>query len=261
MSTSRSMPGIAGFTRGVSSSSTYSRSSSVTTSSPATTTSSAVGVGSAGVSGAGVSGAGASGAGASGASAAGVSCDGVSSGSLTWSSFSAMETLVLLLLLDQCHRLRLLRRVRMLGARVPLQLRELLTAEAVAGHHSLDREADDLLRPALEHVVERAGLQAARVARMAVVHLVRALTPGDRDLLRVDDHHEVPGVDVRGVRGLALAAQGVGDLGRQTAEGLPLGVDDEPVALAVRGFGDVGLHSQSGRGRRFTTRGSRGGDR
>src|SRR4051794_39432808 len=197
MSTSRSMPGIAGFTRGVSSSSTYSRSSSVTTSSPSTTTSSAVGVGSAGVSGAG-----ASGAGASGASAAGVSCDGVSSGSLTWSSFSAMETLVLLLLFDQRHRLRLLRRVRMLGARVHLQLRELLTAEAVAGHHSLDREADDLLRPALEHVVERAGLQAARVARMAVVHLVRALTPGDRDLLRVDDHHEVPGVDVRGVRGL-----------------------------------------------------------
>src|SRR4051794_41833589 len=78
---------------------------------------------------------------------------------------------------------------------------------------------------------------------MAVVHLVRALTPGDRDLLRVHDHHEVPGVDVRGVRGLALAAQGVGILGRQTAEGLTFGVDDEPIALAVRGFGDVGLHS------------------
>src|SRR3954470_8066691 len=78
---------------------------------------------------------------------------------------------------------------------------------------------------------------------MAVVHLVRALTPGDRDLLRVHDHHEVPGVDVRGVRGLALAAQGVGNLGRQTAEGLPFGVDDEPIALAVRGFGDVGFHS------------------
>ena len=53
---------------------------------------------------------------------------------------------------------------------------------------------------------------------------------------------------MRGVGRLALAAQGVGDLGRETAEGLALGVDDEPVALAVRGFGDVGLHSSLAEG-------------
>src|SRR5262245_56956848 len=132
MSTSRSMPGIARFTRGVSSSSMYSRSSSVSTASPSTPTSPPAG--SACVSVAGVS----------RASAVGVSVAGVSSGSLTWSSFSAMGSLVLLLLLDQRHRLWLLRRVRMLGARVHLQLGQLLTAEAVAGHHPLDREADDL---------------------------------------------------------------------------------------------------------------------
>ena len=49
------------------------------------------------------------------------------------------------------HRLRLLRRVRMVRAGVDLELGELLAGEAVAGQHPLDREADDLLGPALEH--------------------------------------------------------------------------------------------------------------
>ena len=39
-----------------------------------------------------------------------------------------------------------------------------------------------------------------------------------------------PRVDVRGVLGLALAAQRVGDLRRETPEGLPLGVDEVPAA-------------------------------
>src|SRR3954466_13470790 len=137
----------------------------------------------------------------------------------------------------------------MLGARIDLELGQLLTAEAVAGKHPLDREADDLFRPALEHIVERAGLQTARITRVAVVHLLGALLSRDRDLLRVVDDHEVTGVDVRGVSRLALAAQRVSDLGRETAEGLALSVNDEPVALAIRGFGDVSLHFHRGRGR------------
>jgi hypothetical protein len=66
--------------------------------------------------------------------------------------------------------------------------------------------------------------------------------PGHRDLLGVDDDDEVPGVDVRGVLGLPLAAERVGDLGREPAEGQAGRVHDEPVALAVGGLGDVGLH-------------------
>ena len=68
---------------------------------------------------------------------------------------------------------------------------------------------------------------------MAVVELVVALVAGHRDLLGVDDDDEVAGVAVRRVLGLALAAQRVGDLGREPAEGLALGVDHVPVALAV----------------------------
>src|SRR5689334_9497420 len=197
MSTSRSMPGIAGFSRGFSSMYSSSSSSSVRTSSPSTTTSPASATGSAaGVSSAGVSSAGASSAtGVSSASAAGVSSAASaaaafsaarSSGSLTWSSFSAMgKSLVLLLALDQRHRLRLLRRVRMVGTRVDLQLGELLARKAVARQHALDRQPDDFLGAALQHVVQRAGLQAARVTRVAVVHLLRPLLAGRSEERRV----------------------------------------------------------------------------
>ena len=89
-------------------------------------------------------------------------------------------------------------------------------------------------------------LQAARIAGVAVVQLLRALVARDRDLLGVDDDDEVAGVDVRRVGRLALAAQRVGDLGRQAAEGLALGVDEQPVALAVGRGGDVGLHRGRG---------------
>ena len=146
--------------------------------------------------------------------------------------------------------LRLLRGVRMLGAGVDLELGELLAGEAVAGQHALDGEADDLLGAALEHLVERARLEAARVARVAVVALLGALVARDRDLLGVDDDDEVARVEVRRVGRLALAAQRVGDLGGEPAEGLALGVDEQPVALAVGRCGDVGLHGHAEAARR-----------
>ena len=80
---------------------------------------------------------------------------------------------------------------------------------------------------------------------MAPVDLVGPLLAGDRDLLRVDDDDEVAGVAVGRVLRLALAAQHVGDLGRQPAQGLAVGVDDVPVSLAVGGLGDVGLHMRA----------------
>jgi hypothetical protein len=67
------------------------------------------------------------------------------------------------------------------------------------------------------------------------------------NLLRVHDDHEVTRVDVRGVLRLPLATKRVGDLRREAAQGLPLGVDDVPVALDLSRLGGVGLH-QSERG-------------
>ena len=68
-----------------------------------------------------------------------------------------------------------------------------------------------------------------------------------RDLLRVDDDDEVAGVDVRRVLRLVLAAQRVGDVRRETAEGLALGVDDVPAALDLAGLCVPGLlHGRKG---------------
>src|SRR5947209_7674127 len=136
--------------------------------------------------------------------------------------------------------------MRMLRAGVDLQLRQLGAPELVAREHALDGLAKDFGRLPLELVAQRALPQTSRVARMPVVHLLVELLPRDRDLLGVDDDDEVARVDVRSERRLALAAQAVCDHGRKTAEGLPLGVDDEPVAFDLARFGAVSLDTRKG---------------
>ena len=100
-------------------------------------------------------------------------------------------------------------------------------------------------------------LQPSGIAGVAVVELVVELVAGDRDLLRVDDDDEVAGVDVRRELRLALAAQPVGDLGREPAEGLALGVDEVPLARDLARLGAVGLHVREDR-RAATKRPARG---
>src|SRR5262249_41688322 len=73
------------------------------------------------------------------------------------------------------------------------------------------------------------------------------------DLVGVHDDDEVAGVDVRGVARLALAAQAIGDLGRQTPEDLALGVDDVPVARDLALLSGVGLHTEKRRTSRTPT--------
>jgi hypothetical protein len=77
---------------------------------------------------------------------------------------------------------------------------------------------------------------------MAVIALLVELVARDDDLLGVHDDDEIARVHVRRVDRLALAAQRVGDLGRQPSEGLTLGVDDVPVARDLSRLGCVGLH-------------------
>src|SRR4029077_9267964 len=110
-------------------------------------------------------------------------------------------------------RVGLLGGVGVVGAGVDLELGQLLAGEAVARQHPLHRLADDLLRPALEHLAQGAGLDPARVAAVAPIGLLRQLVAGDVDLLRVDDDDEVAGVYVGRVLGLALAPQRVSDPG------------------------------------------------
>src|SRR3712207_6756367 len=130
----------------------------------------------------------------------------------------------------------------MLRAGVHLQLGQLLAGEPVAGEHALHGQADDLFGTAVEHLLQRPRLQAAGIAGVPVVELLGALLARHRDLLGVDDDHEVARVDVRRVLRLALAAQRVGDLRGEPPEGLARRIDDVPVALGGGRLGDVGLH-------------------
>src|SRR5687767_11411236 len=140
------------------------------------------------------------------------------------------------------HRGRVLSLVRMLGAGIDLELRELPARESVPRQHALDRLAQHLGRTPLDFLGERALPQAAGIAGMTVVDLFFALLPGDGDLLGVHDDDEIARVDVRGELGFALAAQRVRDPGRETAERLALGVDEVPLLLDLFRFGRIGLH-------------------
>ena len=91
----------------------------------------------------------------------------------------------------------------MLGACIDLELGQLRGGELVPRKHALDRLADNLGRPSLELLAQGSCLQAAGEAGMPVDQLLVELLPGDVDLLRVDDDHEVARVDVRRVAGLA----------------------------------------------------------
>src|SRR3990172_10872264 len=91
----------------------------------------------------------------------------------------------------QLERLRRLRLVGMIGAGVDLELQELRRGELVLLPHPLPRLAEHVGRAPVELLAQRAAREPARIARMAVVHLLVELLAGDRDLLRVDDDDEV----------------------------------------------------------------------
>src|SRR5262249_50874757 len=105
----------------------------------------------------------------------------------------------------------------MVRPRVDLQLRDLLPCETVLREHSLDGHPNDLRGPTVELLPERSASQTARVVRVPEVALLVELVPGDLDLLRIHDDHEVARVDVRRELRLPLSAKRVGDPGRQPA--------------------------------------------
>src|SRR5438034_4088678 len=85
----------------------------------------------------------------------------------------------------ELQRLGALGAVRMLGAGVDLELRDLLPREAVLREHPLDRDAEHLGRAPVELLAERPALETARIAGVPVVPLLVELVARDLDLLRV----------------------------------------------------------------------------
>ena len=89
---------------------------------------------------------------------------------------------------------------------------------------------------------EGLGLQPAGETAVAVVALRLGLRARHADLVRVDDDHEVAGVDVRRVLRLVLALENLSGLGSDATENLVLSVDQDPFALNFVGLRVIRLH-------------------
>src|SRR5450755_3554312 len=129
------------------------------------------------------------------------------------------------------QRLRPLGLMRVIRAGVHLQLAKLLGAEAVMREHALDRPPDDLLRAALEEVAEGLLLVALGMPAVADVELRLELVAADRDPGGIEDDHVVAGVEMRGIRGLVLADEDVGNPRCKTPERLVRCIDHVPASV------------------------------
>ena len=132
--------------------------------------------------------------------------------------------------------------MRVVGARIDLEVAEHGLAERPVGEHAPYRSLEDALGAPLELLLEGAAAEAARIAGVAVVHDLLGLAAGQPDLARVHDDDEVTVVEMRLVGRLVLAAQQRRRLGGYAAERPALGIEDVPVlgdlrSLAANGGG------------------------
>ena len=109
-------------------------------------------------------------------------------------------------------------------------------AQAVLGHHALDRVEDQLDGVLVEERLPGRRAQTARVARVVVGELLGGLVGGEDHLVGVDDDDVVAAVDVRGEVDAVLATQQRGGDRGDATEDQALGVDHEPVAGDLTGF-------------------------
>src|SRR6476620_6829367 len=101
-------------------------------------------------------------------------------------------------------RLRLLRSMWMRRAGIDLELHDLLAAKPRLRQHALNSKAQNPIRVARHHPPVWNGLEAAGVARVAVVGLLVFLAAGHMYLLGVDNHHKIAAVQVRAASWLML---------------------------------------------------------
>src|SRR4028118_930183 len=133
--------------------------------------------------------------------------------------------------------LGLLRGVRVLGARVHLQLLGHLPAEAVVRQHALHGPLDDAVGVRADLVTDVDRPQTTRVAGVPVGDLLVPLGTGQRDLARVHDDDEVTAAPAPREPGPSLAAQQDRDLAGKSTEHHVGGVDDVPDPVDLAGLG------------------------
>src|SRR5665647_1140992 len=147
--------------------------------------------------------------------------------------------------LGDLEGLGLLRRVRVLGTGVDLELVHLAAGERRLGQHPPHSRLHDALGTLVKQLADRGGAQPARVAGVPVGHLGLTLVAGQRNLGSVDHDDEVTPVDVRGEGGLVLATEQSGGLSGEPAQDDVGGVDHVPGRLDLAGLRGVRAHGRS----------------
>src|SRR5438105_5052686 len=128
------------------------------------------------------------------------------------------------------HRGGLLRGVRVLVARVHLELLHQGASEVGAREHAAHGVLDEPGRVTRHGLLRGDLAEAAGELGVVDVLLVLPLVAGEPDLLGVHHHHEIAAIRVGREGGLVLAAQDARDGGRSAAQHLVLHVDHHPVA-------------------------------
>ena len=117
-----------------------------------------------------------------------------------------------------------------------------LLAQSAMREHSPDRFGERFGRVLRHQSVKRNPAFAADVPRMMEILLLLGLLAGRSDLARIDDDHEIAGIDVRGIDSLVLAHQKTGSGAGNATEGLAFGIDELPLTCDRLGVHHNGFH-------------------
>lgn len=117
-----------------------------------------------------------------------------------------------------------------------------LLAEGAMREHAPDGFGERFRRVLGKQSVERDPAFTANVTRMMEILLLLGLLAGRSDLARIDDDHEIAGIDVRGIDSLVLAHQKTGSGARNATEGLAFGIDELPLTSDRLGVHHNGFH-------------------
>src|ERR1700687_4623783 len=123
------------------------------------------------------------------------------------------------------------------GIKIHAKLLGAVRAKFVLRQHADDGVADDEVRTRFHAALHGNFLETARETAVVLVDLLLDFTAGQLHLFRVDNHHVVAAINVRGKVRLILADQHPCHFRSQTPQHLPGSVHYEPLIPCVKLFG------------------------
>ena len=96
--------------------------------------------------------------------------------------------------------------MRVIRARIDLQLLPHMPSKGVLGEHSPDGQLDHSIRMPFDHAPERDVLLTAHISRVPEVGFLVSLVSGQRDLLGIDHHDVITHIEMGRKHRLVFAA-------------------------------------------------------